>query len=343
MKLRVVDFGCVFAASGTLNNFGEGWEPYHSAKKIFSGYDFTDAAFIAKTTTIESRMRQYGEQGNLTLKDNSFQPKDLFPDCIKIGWLRGEVLNGVGLSGPGFEKLLRTGRWQKINKPFFLSYMAVRQTKKERLNETREFVRLLLEELPKFKTRIGVQFNISCPNTGHDLDDFINETNEHLEILALLNLPISLKINVLTPIEAILKIVEGGNCDAIEIPNTLPYGKFPNLVKWKKKFGLVSPLKKYGGGGYSGHENFLMAIKWIIAARKAGISIPIICGGVLSKDDIDLAHEAGANGIAFARLSIVRFWRVKSIIKYAIGKFDKLGPKGANSSGVRRGGEIPQL
>ena len=118
MKLRGIDFGNVFSASGTLNNFGEGWEPFHSLKKKLSGFDFTGSTFISKTTTIDSRMgEKEKEQGNLELNPQTLQPVKLFPDCIKVNWRKGEVLNAVGLSGPGFETLLRTGRWQEIKQP----------------------------------------------------------------------------------------------------------------------------------------------------------------------------------------------------------------------------------
>ncbi len=317
MKLKEIDFGNVFAASGTLNNFGEGWEPFHGLKKELSGFDFTGSTFISKTTTIDSRMgKDKNEQGNLDLNRDTLQPINLFPDCIKVNWIKGEVLNAVGLSGPGFANLLNMGRWQDIKQPFFISYMATRGTKEERLEEDKEFVRLLSGELPKFNTQIGVQLNISCPNMKGDLIGFAYETSDRLKVLSRLNIPISVKINVMTPIEVIREIINEGNCDAIEIPNTLPYGEHSNEINWRKKFGSKSPLDKYGGGGYSGKENFLLAVDWIDRARKSGINVPIICGAVFSKDDVELTHSVGASGIAFARLSIVRPSRVKSIIDY---------------------------
>ena len=317
MKLKGIEFGRVFAASGTLNNFGEGWEPYHSIKKKLSGFDFEGSTFISKTSTIDSRMgKKKGEQGNLILNETTLQPVSLFPDCIKVNWINGEVFNAVGLSNPGFAALLRMGYWQEIMQRFFISYMATRLTKKDRLEEDEEFVRLLLKELPKFKTQVGVQLNISCPNMKGDLMSFVYETSDRLKVLSRLNLPTSVKINVLTPIEAVQAIIDGGNCDAIEIPNTLPYGERPDVVNWRKKSILGSPLSDYGGGGYSGRENFLLAADWIDRARRAGIDIPIICGAVFDFKDIDRAYDVGASGVAFARLSIVRPHRVKSIIEY---------------------------
>ncbi len=53
MKLRGVEFGKVFAASGMQGFFGEGYW-YHRFLKPF-GLNFEGITFVAKTTTLNPR------------------------------------------------------------------------------------------------------------------------------------------------------------------------------------------------------------------------------------------------------------------------------------------------
>lgn len=52
MKVKNINFGEVFVASGTLNFFGDGWWYDKLYKKIFPGFrDIYDCTLVAKTTT----------------------------------------------------------------------------------------------------------------------------------------------------------------------------------------------------------------------------------------------------------------------------------------------------
>ena len=71
----------------------------------------------------------------MSLKDDS-SPKQMRPDCIFIDfkrWLRGGMLNAVGLSNFGLKYYLERGKWQKLMKPWAPSFMLVRETHEERL------------------------------------------------------------------------------------------------------------------------------------------------------------------------------------------------------------------
>lgn len=241
--LRGVDFGSVLVASGTLNFFGEGW-PYHRIyKMLFRGFDFSGATFVAKTTSLNARA------GNMPLNEN-LQPKELFPRCIKVSFRRQTVLNSVGLSGPGADALLDSMKWQQRIKPFFISFMAVGKTKEDRLEETRIFAAKLKQHLGNFNARIGLQVNISCPNADHDPEELAHEAVNYLEIVFPLGIPIDLKINALTPIKAARMIVATGLLDSLTVSNTIPFGKLPEFINWKKLFGTsLSPLAEFGGGG----------------------------------------------------------------------------------------------
>jgi len=325
MKLRDIDFGNVFLASGVLNFFGEGWW-YHRIYKLIPGFSLNNTAFITKTATLLIR------EGNMPLRVN-FQPKELMPACIKIYPIKGIVLNSVGLSGPGIQSLLDIGDWQKIQKPFFISFMAVGWTQEERQDEIKQFVDLLGENLPNFSTRVGLEINISCPNTEHNCSDLIQEAVSQLQIVNKLSVPLVIKLNILSTPESVKEICNSGLCDAIECSNTIPWGKLPDKVDWKGIFGMTtSPLAHLGGGGLSGWPLTTIVTDWIKRIREVGITIPIIAGGGIGcrafisdyyKRDILAYKNAGANGIAIGTVIIVRPWMVERIIRYGNKIFEK--------------------
>ncbi|OGY95774.1 MAG: hypothetical protein A2543_01265 [Candidatus Komeilibacteria bacterium RIFOXYD2_FULL_37_8] len=314
MILQGIDFGNVFLASGALNFFGEGW-PYHRLYKIMPGFDFSGATFISKTTTL------YQRTGNMPLTAN-LQPKQLMPVCIKVYPFRGVVLNSVGLSGPGVQVLLNLNQWQKIQEPFLLSFMAVDTTPQKREEEIRIFTDLLRQALSDFLTPIGLEINISCPNTQHNPNELIKEVVSQLEIASKLRIPLMVKLNVLASPHAVKEICDSGLCDGIECSNTIPWGQLPDLVHWNDLFGVtISPLAKLGGGGLSGWPLVEIVTDWIKRVRDTGITIPIIAGGGIGcrrdyRQGILAHQEAGANGISIGTAMMIRPWRIRKIIDF---------------------------
>lgn len=311
MILRRIDFGSVFVASGALNFFGEGWK-FHKLFKKFFGLNFRGATFVSKTTTLNYR------KGNLEL-DANLQPKLLFPNCVRVYPIKGVVLNSIGLSGLGAEHLFAQGLWQERTEPFFVSFMAVGATKKERVEEAKKFAEIFARELPKFRAKIGMEVNISCPNTSHETSELVDGAVDQLKEFGNLGIPIVLKINVLTPVEAVVRIADSGLCDAITVSNTIPWGQLPEIIDWQKIFGTMeSPLNHFGGGGLSGYPLLPIVGRWILEARGNGVTIPIIGGGgILKEDDVDFLYDCGANAVAIGSVAILRPWRVQGIIKRA--------------------------
>jgi len=312
LNLRGIKY-CVFVASGTLNFFGEGWWFHKIFRRIFpAGFDFSGATFVSKTTTL------YPRKGNMALDEN-LHPLHLFPECIRVYPVKGVILNSVGLSGPGAWYLLLRRIWQKMKKPFFISFMAVGEDRRRRLHEVEQFCDLLEIELPMFYSRVGVELNISCPNTQLNPTDLVEEAIYQLKPFSGLGIPIILKLNVLTPIEAALKISDSGLCDAISVSNTIPFGQLPEKIDWKGIFGSVeSPLKHLGGGGLSGYPLLPVVSNWILRANREGISVPIIGGGgILEEEDVDYLYTAGADAVSIGSVAILRPWRVNKIIKRA--------------------------
>ncbi|MBU2109680.1 hypothetical protein KKB71_01860 [Patescibacteria group bacterium] len=308
--LRGVNFGCVFVGAGTLNFFGQGW-PWHKFAKLIPGFDFTGATFVSKTITLNP------QKGNMPLKNN-FQPVEFFPRCIKVNFLKAVAVNAVALSGPGAKALLETKKWQGLARPFFISFMAIEPTKEKRLQETKGFVDLLKKYLPGFKSKIGLEINVSCPNTKHDPKKLAEEAIDYLDAASALNIPLVIKVNALMSDETARSIEDSGLCDALTISNTIPWDEVPEKIRIKCFGSAESPLKKYGfgNGGFSGRPVLPMVLEKILGLRDFGITLPIIGGGGITRpEDVVAFSAAGADAISFATASMVRPWNVRPIIR----------------------------
>jgi len=297
----------VILASGTMGFRGEGY-PYHKCIQPFAWIAKKLAMFVAKTITVDAVI------GNMLLKEDS-SPVYLRPGCIFIDfwrWLRGGMLNAVGLSNFGVEYYLKLGEWQKRTKPFAISLMLVRKTCEGRVQEVREFVEIMLRYLDEFGILPILKLNISCPNTEHDVCDLVGEQQEILSILAILGLEIVVKINALSDIESVRKIAQHEACSGICVSNTLPWTDLPDWIKWKvfPEF-TESPLAKYGGGGFSGKDMLPIVVAWIARARQAGITKPIIGGGgIFTPRGVWQMYHAGASGISIGSPLLFRPWMV---------------------------------
>ena len=333
LVLRGVDFGPVWAASGSMGWFGEGYW-YHD---YVPGLSWKGCTFVSKTTTLHAR------EGNMPFYDKEiinrkihrFRPIERFPKCVIVKPWKGVVLNSVGLSGPGTEALFETGEWQKRKDPFFLSFMSVAPDPLQRVYEAESYADLLNGHADSFNAPFGLQVNLSCPNTGHDTSEIAKEACDILEAFQPLRpeIPIVPKLNVLYPVEA-LKQIES-YCDAICVSNTIPWGKRPKDINWLDLFprpddGISyeaepyyynipdSPLKHLGGGGLSGAPLLPLVAEWVREARGHGIDLPINAGGgILKPSDVDVLAKAGADSVFLGSIAILRGWRLARTIRRA--------------------------
>lgn len=312
MKLRQVDFGVAWGASGVQGFFGEGYW-FHKPLKPF-GLQFNNMTFVAKTTTLNPR------EGNMPLT-KQFTPQEWFPKCIIVKPLDGVVLNAVGLSGPGIMQLLYMNQWQKRQNPFCISFMSVGKTADERIAELEYFVDIVSSFLPSFHAPVGLQINYSCPNIGLRLDTLIDEALNGLDIASRLMIPLMPKFNLCVPPEVVADIAAHPACDAICTSNTIPWGELSNAIDWYELFGSHrSPLAHLGGGGLSGKPLLQLVIEWIKRARKIGIEKPINGGGgILSHDDAMSVLDAGANSFFIGSMATLRPLRVDRVSQ--IGRY----------------------
>lgn len=314
-----VDFGPVHCATGAMGFFGEGYW-YHKLPWPF-GPDLHGVRLDAKTMTLLPR------DGNMPTKNNDrMTPADWKPKCIHVtyrSWKHGAALNKVGLTNPGAVALLESGKWQKRTKPFMLSFMAVSGTAAERLEELREFVRILKPYLAHFDAEVALQINFSCPNVGlahGGGSEFVGEILAALEIAAELSIPLLPKFDVTMTIAQAHMVSEHPACSGIVMSNTVGWGT--SGFDWKGMFGTdESPLAHIGakgGGGLSGKPLLEPMIEWIRRARAIGITVPILaCGGIFHWRDAQRAIDAGANGIAQGTAYFEAPWLVRSTTAFA--------------------------
>lgn len=332
MILRGINFGPVLQASGATNFYGHGrgrghgwW--YHKALH-YLGLDFRGSTVVTKTTTLLARA------GNMPLKRDGVTPKEWVPKCIIIDWRKQCVLNAVGLSGPGLEHLLNSGKWQQRPEPFQISVMSVQRTSEGRQTELEGiFYRLAVaKKYGHFHADWGIQVNLSCPNGGLDPNDLIPEVVPMLEMAEKTlppSIPLTLKFGPEVHPSSMLRIANHPRCDALCFCNTLPFGMQPLWAKrtphvdWKALFGTDDPksspmAKRFPGfaGGLSGAPLKPLLLEWLHAVRILGIQKPIIAGGgLLSAEDAGFAFDAGADAVSFGSIAMLAPTKVASAIK----------------------------
>jgi dihydroorotate dehydrogenase len=325
MRLRDIEFGPCLDAAGTRGFFGD---PYwfHKVWPFSHWYDFSGSTFVAKTTTTPERT------GNMPLTPD-WKPQQLWPKCIWVDFSKGIALNAVGLGGPGAAAILAQGFDNRIEVPgwpasraFMISWGPEGTTLEKRLEEFKIFVRLLKRCIvndPSLRRRLGLQINLSCPNSDTDPIQLAEEAAQMLGIVAELGIPVLVKVNLLVPVESIRRMSRHPSCDGICIANTIPFGALPNRIPWDEWFPDGSPLAEFkGGGGLSGAPLLPLVAERIQELRKAGVTKPLNAGGgILKPEDVDLLVAAGLqrgiDSVFIGSIAMLRPWNIKSVIKRA--------------------------
>ena len=308
------DFGRVWDAAGLRNFYGQGWR--HSWLLRLMGLDLSGSTFVTKTTTANPKL------GNTPLRAD-LMAADLVPPSVHWQFWGCHTLNAWGLSGPGAEVVLdRLAELceQDRFKVLQISFMPVGLDREELLAETRQFVQLLRTRLPRFQgVKLMVQFNASCPNTGHNLSEFLRVLTEHLKILGDLGLPVMVKESVDTPFHGIRRALEHPHCVGLVTTNSVKYGNLPDKIPWEQLFGSASPLKRLGGGGYSGPYLFPLVVERVKQYRASGYTGHINAGGGMrTAAEATALHAVGADSVFIgATCANYRPWNVAKIVAEA--------------------------
>lgn len=304
-------FGPVWDAAGARGFDGSGWG-HHWLLRLL-GLRCRGSTFVAKTITAEPRL------GNTPFEATPpYRPLRTFPDSVVFWPRKRTTLNAWGLSGPGVEALAEMFLDFHPTENFQVSFMPVGADRASRLEETQKFARVLGAVLKYLGVVVGVQLNASCPNTDHNLDEFVNELKEHLDILAELGIMVFVKESVDTPFTQMLEVVGHAACTGLVTTNCVAWRNLPDWKKVSLTGGLESPLAKYGGGGISGPYLLPFVVNRIRRYRQAGFAKHINGGGGVScVADAKWLFEAGADSIFWGTVANYAPWQVPRIIRYA--------------------------
>jgi dihydroorotate dehydrogenase len=303
-----------WGASGVQNFFGDWKDKYWYHKPLaLIGMWLLWLTFVAKTSTL------FGRPGNMPLEDDGVTPKELVPKCIVVKWRKRVVLNAVGLSGRGLKFLLDQNRWQKRREDFFISLMSVAPNIEERVEETRQSVRMLVDRLSEFKAHVGAQQNVSCPNVGAKYSNIVAEAHALLDVYDEVDpdqkITVAVKVAPTISPEEGVQIMRHPRCRALCVGNTLPFGELANEVDYVDLFGSTeSPLKARGfaqAGGLSGKPLQKIVNRLVREIRRLGGTKHInVCGGILGWRSALMALLSGGDSIAIGVCPILSPWGV---------------------------------
>ncbi len=316
MQLKGVTFEAIWDAPGVRGWIGEGYW-FHRLpiyqKAVAALND--GSTFVSKTTTLDENDGKMPLRG----KEELYAPREWKPRCISVNFFNARTFNAIGLSGPGIRALIEIGILKRPGSSM-LSFAAVKPTSAERLEETRGFVHILMNS-PVPIGRIGVQVNITCPNTGHDVNKLVLEVIPQLDALVPLSeagIPIIVKINLFTPIELAEKIAEHEATAALCVTNALAFKDAQQLLNLRYR---SSPLAEFGGGGFSGPEMLPHLRDYVRCLFSAGVTCPLNVGGGIrhEKHVTYLVEEAGlrrgVDSIFIASAMLSRPWNVPGIVR----------------------------
>lgn len=317
------NFGTVWGASGATNFFNQGWPFHEQLKRWCPGFDLSRMTFVAKTMTTDPK------EGNMPSEPLYQMPLEKSPKCIKRKFWHAVALNAVGLTNRGAKMLFALDKWQTMAHPFFLSFAPQGANAEERHRDTVKFVEIAAREIPRFHAQVGLQLNITCPNTGDDVSEanaeaLVDEAMIMLTALMALGIPIVVKLNALMPPEKAAEIGEHSACAGITVSNALPWASLPALgIDRVRLFGSdISPLAEFGGGGLSGAPLFPIVERWVRGVRNAGFRKHLNAGGGIMRPIHPwILQGAGANSVSIGSMLFLRPWRVKKTIDAAHAAF----------------------
>ncbi len=275
------------AASGALAYGGGGWS-WEQPLKWFGFLEPERFTVVSKTVTRHPRV------GN-------FQGWKPWNSVLPI---TGGMVNKIGLTNPGIKW------WCENFGPEIdhqkLSVIGSIFGNRDELVE-------MSEMLNNFDL-MGIEVNVSCPNTEHSIDQ-ARAVIESIEEIRSSRHPIIVKLSVAQDYLTIARELIG-IAEAISL----------NSVPWEMVFpGQRSPLWKLqkrvggGGGGVSGkpaQPHNWQAVKDLACQG----SLPVIGPSVMEFTDIERLRELGAEAVSFGCIHLRKPWKPTSLVKEDIEK-----------------------
>lgn len=262
-------------ASGALAFDGRGW-PWEWPFRWTGLLDPSLFTIVTKTLTRHPR------PGNLRWS----HPWSVVKKIDSDGWL-----NAIGLTNKGIE-------WwtQGVSPRIPTHYKIIVSIEADDEKEMGE----MLEQLAGQKI-LGVELNLSCPNTlsvnSRTTDKILTLCESAAQKT---HFPLIAKLSCTHDYTTLISRLE--SCKKIEAVSI-------NSVPWPVLYpGKPSPLARYGGGGVSGKK--IQSMTWKMVDEISRLSkIPVIGPSVWDYDDIEKLFRIGARAISFGSLFISKPWR----------------------------------
>ena len=219
--------------------------------------------------------------------------------CVRL--IPGGAVNKVGLTNPGVEWWCREVGPKLDFKKF--------PTAGSIFGDEKELVEMA-EMLNRFDL-VALEVNVSCPNTGHAIEQTEMVVNSVKAVKRASRHPIIVKVSA---DQDYLAIARGlvGIAEAVSL----------NSVPWKTVFqnGEQTPLAKLekqvggGGGGVSGKPAQLHNWAAVKVLAKDG-SIPVIGPSVMEFEDMEKLRKLGAQAVSFGVIHLRTPWKPTSFVR----------------------------
>jgi dihydroorotate dehydrogenase len=319
MRLFSRDDPPIQMGAGTAG-FGAGYW-FHFLPGLKHWYD---PLYDGQITFVSKTLTAHPHAGNTPLMGRGFgyTPKEFKPKAIRAYPVSGALINNVALSNPGAREVLAHGGLFARTEPFFVSFAAVKATRKERMRECEWFARTFMDlqwQHGRVGTPMGLQINL-CPNADVTHEDALAEVPEMLDILSVIEGPKAVKVSLMSSPSRVKAIHDHHVCDALCVTNSLP---LRNLSRFPRLYDRFARDTVLGGGSLSGRPLLLPLIAWLKEQSERGITKPVIAGGgILSADDVARVVEGGllrkgVDAVSIASAAVLRPWNIRSIVAEA--------------------------
>lgn len=219
--------------------------------------------------------------------------------CVRL--IPGGSVNKVGLTNPGVEWWCREVGPKLDFKKF--------PTAGSIFGDEKELVEMA--EMLNCFDLVALEVNVSCPNTGHAIEQAEMVVNSVKAVKRASRHPVIVKVSA---DQDYLAIARGlvGIAEAISL----------NSVPWKTVFtnGEQTPLAKLenqvggGGGGVSGKPAQKHNWAAVESLAKQG-SLPVIGPSIMEFDDMGHVRKLGAKAVSFGAIHLRTPWKPTKIVQ----------------------------
>lgn len=218
--------------------------------------------------------------------------------CVRL--IRGGSVNKVGLTNPGVEWWCRevgpTLDFQKF------------PTAGSIFGDEKELVEMA-EMLNRFDI-VALEVNVSCPNTGHAIEQAEMVVNSVKAVKSTSRHPVIVKVSAdqdyLTIACGLVGIAEAVSLNSVPWSTVFTNGEQTPLSKLEKQVGG-------GGGGVSGKPAQKHNWAAVEALAKQG-SIPVIGPSIMEFEDMEKLRRLGVKAIGFGAIHLRTPWKPTSFI-----------------------------